>query len=386
MKKVILPILVIVIALGLTFVIVKSRKMPKPHEKAYLGPLVEVAELKLTDRAAVVSATGSVQARHEVSITPQVRGKVSEVSPDMVAGGSFKKGDMLFSIEDVDYRLAIELAKASLAQAEFELQRIENLAKIAREEWRVLNPDSSDDPDPLVVYEPQLKSARSQLDAAQANVKQAEINLQRTQIFAPFDGYVRSEQVDEGQYLNAGSPVATIVGTQQVEVVVPLPLDELVWLKVSHSEDKTPGSKADIFLNSGGKTFRWQGTVTRAMGEIDPRNRMARIVVTVDEPFSREDKSMLSKLLPGMFVNVDLHGEEISGVIAVPRGALHDNDTVWIVDDSNRLRIRHVEIIRRAPDEVLVSDGIKAGEKIILTNLSAAAEGMTLRPQDREVE
>lgn len=177
-KRALLPFLVIVIALVLTFVLVKSRKVPKPHEAPHLGPLVEVAELVKTSRRIVVSGTGTVQSRYEVGITPQVKGRVSEISPRMVAGGVFHKGELLFAIEDVDYQLAISLAHSALAQAEFELMRNENLAELARKEWHALNPGKSVEPNPLVVYEPQLKSARAQRDAAQANVKQAELNLQ----------------------------------------------------------------------------------------------------------------------------------------------------------------------------------------------------------------
>ena len=102
MKRAILPFLVIVIALGLTFVLLKSRKTPKPHETPYLGPLVEVAELVKANRRVVVSATGSAQSRHEVAISPQVKGRVSELAPQMVAGGIFRQGELLFAIEDVD--------------------------------------------------------------------------------------------------------------------------------------------------------------------------------------------------------------------------------------------------------------------------------------------
>ncbi len=232
MKRAILPVLVIVIAIGLTFVLIKSRKVPKPHETPHLGPLVEVAELVKSSRQVVVSATGTVQARYEVSITPQVKGRVSEISPRMIAGGIFRKGELLFAIEDVDYQLAIDLARANLAQSEYDLLRNQNLAEVARNEWQALNSGSDAEPNPLVVYEPQLKSARAQRDAARANVKQAELNLQRTRIVAPFNCYVRSEQLGIGQFLNAGSPVATVVGTDHVEIVVPLPLDELVWLQV----------------------------------------------------------------------------------------------------------------------------------------------------------
>ncbi len=122
------------------------------------------------------------------------------------------------------------------------------------------------------------------------------------------------------------------------------------------------------------------------MGEIDPRNRMARVVVTVIKAHSEEPKetSLLSELLPGMFVTVYFQGEELVDVVAVPRGALHDSDTVWIVDNDNKLHIRTIEIVRRERDEVLVLNGLAAGEKIVLTSLSGAAEGMLLRPQLRE--
>ncbi|MBW2688584.1 MAG: efflux RND transporter periplasmic adaptor subunit [Deltaproteobacteria bacterium] len=386
MKRAILPVLVIVIAVGLTFVLVKSRKVPKPHEMPHLGPLVEVAELVKTSRQVVVSGTGTVQARYEVSITPQVKGRVSELSPQMVAGGIFRKGELLFAIEDVDYQLSIDLAHANLAQSEYDLLRNENLAEVARNEWQTLNSGSDVEPNPLVVYEPQLKSARAQRNAMQANVKQAELNLQRTRVFAPFNCYVRSEQLGIGQFLNAGSPVATVAGTDQVEIVVPLPLDELTWLQVPRNGVPQEGSLAKVELQSGGQIFHWQGVITRALGEIDPRNRMARVVVTVAEPLSSDRKgtSLLNELLPGMFVEVHLQGEEISDVIAVPRGAMHDNETVWIVGDENRLHIREVDIVRRERDEVLVQSGLDSGEKIVLTSLTGAAEGMLLRPQMQE--
>jgi RND family efflux transporter MFP subunit len=386
MKRALLPFLVILIALVLTFVLVQSRKTPKPHETPHLGPLVEVGVLTKANRQVLVSGTGSAQSRYEVSITPQVKGRVRELSPQMVAGGTFQKGELLFAIEDVDYQLAIAHAQASLAQAELELLRNENLADLARKEWHSLNGESALEPNPLVVYEPQLKSARALRDAARANVKQAELNLERTRVFAPFDCYVRSEQLEIGQFLNTGAPVATVAGIDPIEIVVPLPLDELVWLKVPRKGTRQRGSLAKVELQSGGRTFHWQGEVTRSLGEIDPRNRMARVVVTVKDPFAgnSEKATLLNDLLPGMFVNVQILGEELSDVVSVPRGAMHDNDTIWVIDDENRLHIREVEILRRERDEVLIRSGLDANEKIVLTNLSGAAEGMLLRPKMRE--
>ncbi len=386
LKRVILPLVVLIIALGITLILIKMRKPPKPDEAPFLGPLVEVMEVVKTVRPVVVSGTGTVQPRYEVSITPQVKGRVSEISPQMVAGGVLRKGELLFAIEDVDYQLAIDLARASLAQAELELLRNENLAEVARNEWQALKSAGDAEPNPLVVYEPQLKNARAQRDAALANIRQAEINLQRTRIFAPFNCYVRSEQVEIGQFINAGSPVATVVGTDQAEIVVPLPLDELIWLQVPRNGASQKGSPAKVALQSGGQTFHWHGEITRALGEIDPRNRMARVVVTVADPLSKNNtgRSLLNELLPGMFVEVRLQGEELADVIAVPRSALHEGDTVWVADRENRLQMRMVDIVRRERDEVLVRAGLLAGEQLVLTGISGAAEGMLLRPQPRE--
>jgi RND family efflux transporter MFP subunit len=384
-KKLVLPILIVALGVGVTMTLVKSRKAPQPQEKEHLGPLIEISELQMTAREVVVSGTGSVQARHEVSVTPQVRGRVVEISPQMVVGGVFSKDEQLFAIEDVDYQLAIDLARSNLAQAELELMRTENLADVARQEWVTLNPDSTEEPNPMVVYEPQLKSAMAVRDAAMANLKQAEINLQRTRILAPFNCYVRSEQIEIGQYLNAGSPVAAIAGTDQVEIVVPLPLDQLAWLDVPTGAVGQKGSLAEVELRSGGAVYEWQGYVSRALGEIDPHNRMARVVVTVDEPFSKEKSgNPLDQLLPGMFVEVNIQGVEIEDVFVIPRGVLRDHETIWTIDADNKLRIRNVEIIRRERDEVLVRSGLNSGDRLVVTNLSAAAEGMKLRPMDQE--
>ncbi len=179
--------------------------------------------------------------------------------------------------------------------------------------------------------------------------------------------------------------MATLVGTDHAEIVVPLPLDELAWLKVPEEGEDQRGSSAEVILNTGNHSLKWPGVVTRSMGEIDPRTRMARVVVTVVNPvLSAKNANPLNRLLPGMFVEVRLHGEKIAQVFAVPRGALHDHDTVWIADQENKLRMRNVDIVRRERDEVLIASGVSPGERLILTNLSAAAEGMILRPQIQE--
>ncbi len=266
--------------------------------------------------------------------------------------------------------------------------RIRSQAEIARLEWERIEQDEARRANPLTLYEPQLKAAEAQVDSAGSVVRQAELNLARTTVRAPFNCFIRSEQVDVGQYVRAGNKVATVAGTDRVEIVVPLQLEELTWLKIPRNGRKLDGSPATVRMSIGETLQEWQGQVVRSFGEIDPRNRMAKVVVSVKDPFGKENDEHEPgvELAPGMFAEVLLHGTEIEGVFVIPREAVRDNDTVWTVDENKKLEITKVEIVRRERENVFVSSGLEEGDQVVLTGLAAAADGMLLRPQVREAE
>jgi len=317
-------------------------------------------------------------------VIPQVSGRVVEVAPQMVAGGFFRRGELLFRIDDADYRLAVDKARAQLAKAEYELAAMEGQARIAREEWDRLALADGRQPNPLVVYEPQLKNARAALLSAQASLSQAELDLERTALRAPFNALVRSETLDLGQYLRSGSSVAVLAGTDRAEIVVPLPLQELDWLALPRRGAADGGATATVRLAGGGENLAWSGRVVRTLGDVDPQGRMFRVVVAVDDPYSlasrREDRP---ELAIGSFVEVRLQGKSLDNVAVLPASALRDGDTVWIMNDAH-LKIRPVEVVRRTRDEVVIDGGLTAGEQVVLTALSGAAEGMKLRPAAAE--
>lgn len=242
--RIVLPVIIILFGLGITVGLISSRKEPAKDEKKDIGVLVEVVTVKQQDRQVIVTGTGTVQAAQEINIVPQVSGEVTYVAPLLAEGGFFQKGEVLFRIDDTDYRLELEKVKATEAQAEQNLATIESKARIARAEWERLKRDQGDAPNPLVVYEPQLKTAKAEIASARSAIKQAELNLKRTEIQAPFNCRVRSESVDLGQYIIAGKSVAVIAGTDTSEVVVPLPLEELQWfhVPVQSSDEKGPSA------------------------------------------------------------------------------------------------------------------------------------------------
>ncbi len=381
--KIFLPLLILVGAIIITLMMVRSRQLPQPQEKEFAGPLVEVMEVTRAERTIMVTGTGTVQPSREVAVTPQVSGQVVELSPRMVAGGFVEAGELLFAIEATDYQLALESARANQAMAELELAKIAGQADVARLEWQRLALPGQSEPEPLVVFEPQLKSAEAQVAAARAAVSQAGLNLKRTRLVAPFNGYVRTEKVEVGQYVKSGTNVATLGGTDEVEIVVPLPLEELDWIDLPKRNGQINNVSVEVRLTLGNRLSTWTGQVRRLLGDINPQNRMASLVVSVSDPFGRSNSAEKTavQLAPGTFVEVRVQGRLLSGVVVVPRLALHDHDTVWVVDEQQTLRIRSVEVVRREKEEVLLSGGLQAGEKIVLTNLSGAADGMKLRPQ-----
>jgi len=375
--KIILPLLILGIGVGILLLMVKSRQAPARQEAPYRGVLVRTLAAERGPQPIQVRATGTVQPRQQSDIVPQVSGLVTEVGANLVAGGFVQAGELLFALEKVDFELAVEQARANLVKAQLEAETVAAQAEIARNEWQRLHPDEV--PSPLVVYEPQLKSAAAVVASARAGLQQAELNLKRTRVTAPFNGYLRSETVDLGQYLRSGNPVATLVGTDQAEIILPLPLQELPWLQVPRQTGHQ-GSAATVSLPAAGQR-KWHGWIDRSLGEVDSQGRMARVAVLVADPYGLKEQTPLP-LAVGSFVDVVLQGRSLDQVVALPRLALRDDDTVWIMGDDQKLQIVPVEVVRREKDVVLISQGLKGGEAVVVTPISGAAEGLLLRQAD----
>ncbi len=379
--KIVLPIVVILVGFGGMQLMVYYRSSPQKKVGENPGALVEVQSMLKKNLPVVVRGTGTVGPRQEASITTQVGGKVTYLAPGFVVGGLFGKGDLLFKIEDIDYRLVIDKAKATLTKAEVDLAMVEGQARVARIEWDRLNHEKKSEPNPLVLYEPQLKNARANVESAKAALAQTKLDLARTSVVAPFDCLIRSEEIDLGQYVTVGKSVATVAGTGAAEIVVPLPLEELQWLAIPRKGGKGSGTPAKVKLIVGDRVHTWKGRVVRSLGEVDPRGRMARVVVAVDDPYNlkKGGGGNLRDLEIGMFVDVEISSKGLSGVFTIPRSALRDGDTVRTIDEERKLRIKPVTVVRREQDTIIVRDSFEEGDQVVITNVSGAAEGMKLR-------
>ena len=332
----------------------------------------------------IVRSQGTVAPRTESELIPEVSGPVTWTSPSLVSGGFFEAGDPLLRIDRRDYETNYALAKASLARAEGELEharanlgRLDGLA--ARD---IASPSQHDD------ARRSARVAAATLDEAKAQLRQANRDLARTEIVAPYAGRVRVEHVDVGQFLARGQSVATIYATDYVEVRLPIPDKELAYLDVglfAQEEDNGDGPPVTLRARFAGAEHRWRGRIVRTEGEIDARSRMVHVVARVEKPYEPSEPGR-PPLAVGLFVSAEIEGPEFTGVVAVPRAAVRQDGSVLVVDAADTLHRKSVEVLRVDEDQALIRGELVSGERISVSNLRVFLPGMPVRVNNPEAE
>ena len=371
--KFVIPAIVLIVGVAAAALIASARKAPPRIDRPALGPLVEVMPTEVTDVPVIVSCHGEVVARVVVDLMPQVTGQVVKIHHSLVAGGFFKAGEVLVVIDPRDYDLAVERAQAAVARAKVTLEREQAEAEVAREEWDGLHP--GEEPTGLVIREPQIRQAEAEYAASVADLNIAKLNLERTLISLPFDGVIVSESVDVGQFVGNGTRLATVYGTDFVDVRVPLDSRELVWFDVPTGQG-TMGPRAEVSVKLGGREVTWSGRVTRMEAQVDQISRMIHVVVEVADPYRTNADHQ--PLLPGTFVDVSIFGRTLAGVVAIPRHAIRDGNQVWVYDDG-ALRVREVKVLRSDRLQSLVASGLDGNDLVVVSSLDAVTDGMKVR-------
>lgn len=378
--RVLLPLLVLAAAAGGAKLLAGLKPEVDVAPPEVVPPLVAVRRAEAGPLTLSVEAQGEVVPRTESLLVAQVGGRVVRVAPSFVNGGFFGEGDVLLSIDSSDYELAVEEARQAVSQAELRLARELADAEIARRDWESLGRGEAT---PLVLREPYVAEARSALAAARARVRKAELDVERCTVRAPYDGLVRSERVDAGQYVAGGTELGRVFAIDYAEVRLPLADDELAYLPAP-DDGEGPGVGAPVLLRGefAGERFEWQGVVDRIEAEIDPRTRMVTLVARVADPYRRGEVRDRPALRVGMFVEAEIEGRAVPDAVVLPRSALRDRTKAYVVDGEDRLRIRSVEVLKADRRSVVFAGGVNAGDRIVVSPLEVAIEGMRVRVLD----
>lgn len=379
MKK-ILPVLVLLGGAAAVGLLMISRPKVKPEAREVVVPLVRTISVALSNYQFKVHAQGSVAPRTEINLVSEVAGRVVSISPSFAAGGFFEAGDLLVTLDSRDFALAVTRGRAALAEAQVRIQREQAEGEVARKEWQALG---KGEPNALLLREPQLAEARAAVESAKAQLQQAELDLDRCQIKAPFPGRVWSKKVDAGQFVNKGETLGRLYAVDYAEVRLPLPLDETVYLDLPldyrGETREQKGPKVTLRARFGSHTHEWEGVVDRVEGEIDPRTRMVTAVVRVENPYGRGTNQKRPPLAVGLFVDAEIKGRSLEQVIVVPRVALRGRSEIMVIDADQQLRFRPVEVVRLERETVVLRNGLKEGDLVCISPLETPVEGMKVR-------
>jgi len=370
-KKLLVSAAVIAAGLVLAILVVTAKPKPQPSvPEAPLAPVVAVVAVTPKAMPLTVVTQGTVEPMRRINLSAQVSGKVLKVGKNFLEGAYFEQDELLVQLEQADYEFAIARAKAQVAAAEQRLAEERGRNLQAKREWRELG---SKEANALFLRLPQLKSAEAALDAAKADLAAAELALERTTIRAPFAGRLERKQVDVGQFLGAGSSVATIHAADTFEVRLPLSDSQWSSLGLSVAGHDIPEHPVTLSAQFGTEQRHWQAVIRRFEAALDPQSRIVQAIAEVR--LDNGDGTPQQSLTSGMFVQADIQTPPVPGLVQLPLSALRADDTVMIVDQASTLIRKPVIVRERHPDWVRVS-GLLAGERVVSVQTPALLSGL----------
>ena len=379
MKRVLLPLIIIIAGFGLAASLIATGPKLEPKPVVSLAPLVRVAMVEPTRIQMTSTTHGTVEPRTESELIPEVSGRITSMSDVMVSGGFFKQNEVLITIDPLDYAEALEQAKAGLARATSELDNAQK-AHQRQLDLAARNLTSDEQKDDA---SNRLSVAKASLRELKARLSRAERDLMRTEIRAPYDGRVRSEKVDVGQFVNRGAAIAMIYATDISEVRLPINDEELAFIDLSLSAEGISSNKpvtVSLKANFAGGQHDWQGSIVRTEGELDPNTRMLNVVAQIQNPYEQQHGK--PPLAVGLFVEAEIHGATFDNIVVLPRVALRGDNQVYVVDKGGKLRFRKVDVLRIVEEDVYVHAGLAKGELVCISPLDAAIDGMPVRIPD----
>ena len=378
-----------VLFLGFAIVAVMGALAPKPErrEAPQRVPTAYVQDAAYAPVQLKVYAQGEVRPRREIALTPQVSGRIIEVSESFVDGGVISQGDVLVRLEDADYRSAVTRARARVAEARQALAVEEAESALAARDYRELAGDDAD-PSALALRRPQLARAEASLAAAQADLADAELSLARTRIVAPFDGRVRSISANIGQAVSPGTPVGQIFSTDTAEVRLPLTDADLARLKLPFAFEAPYGEGPEVIFSAdaAGATRTWTGHIVRTDAAIDPSTRQISAIARLEDPYGAgADMSGVGEgeagfpMAIGLFVAAEIEGPTLERAVVLPRLALDEGGVVYTLAEDDTVERREVSVAAITGEGVVITDGIAAGDRVVVSRLPTAV-GRKVRP------
>ncbi len=428
--RIILILIPVAVALAVAGYLVTHR--PGPSEKQTLEAIhtLRVIPAPVVDLVPRAYGYGQAEPVQVWEAVAQVKGRVIVTHPDLDPGQLIKKGTLLIHIDPVEYELAvarlealIDQARANLSELDTEDANLRHLIEIEqrslalaekmlarRQQAAVGRAVSREDVDreeknflaskktlqqlknSLSLIPSRRNALNAALDLHQADLAQAQIDLENTRIHAPFDCRLADVTIEPDQFVGTGQGLFKAHGIEASRIHARFRMESMRNLlggqtRKQFGPDMDPDTfqkvfstiSATVFLADADWPVQWEARIERLRESVDPGTREILVTAVVDRPYETAVPGKRPPLMPGLFCRVDLTAPARPGQVVLPRSAVHDQ-TVFLVDSDNRLEKRPVETGFALQDMVVIAKGLSGGETVVLSDPAFAITGMKVRP------
>ncbi|WP_262692987.1 efflux RND transporter periplasmic adaptor subunit [Kordiimonas aestuarii] len=341
--------------------------------------LVDVLSVKRGTYAPQITGLGTVTAAQDIELRPRVAGRVMEVSEHFMPGGFALEGETLLKLDAADYRHVVNQREGTLKQTESDLAQEQGRREVAKRDFEVLRKNMEGGNEALALRQPQLEAAEAAMISAQAALDQAKLDLNRTEVTAPFDAQIITRDANVGSEVNPGTTLARLVGTDEYHIIVTVPLAKLKQIAIP-KRGQTGATVEIVDRAAWPDGASRTGEIRSLIGAIDNQTRLAKLLVSVRDPLSLRDGSNQPVLIVGSIVHTKISGQPLDNVVKIDRDHLRQDDTVWVMQDG-MLNVRAVTVAFRDAEHAYVSEGLNTDDQIVTSNLATVAEGAPLRTE-----
>jgi RND family efflux transporter MFP subunit len=374
-RKILLPVIIVIGGVVAAAALVLNPNQVSDSPPARVPPKVSVIHPTLIDEPLIIDSQGTVEPAHRITLAAEVAGRVSAISDRFQRGGAFEQGDVLFSIDDTDARLALQRARASEQQAAIDLKISQGDFKRAQElkEQNLISTQAFEQ------AQLQLARAQAQQQATLVARQEAELTLERTQVKAPFRGRIENESLDVGQFINRGERVAELIALDAYEVRLPIARDQLAYLDLPFSTrgiiPKEQRPKVTLSGEFAGQEWLREAELIRTEAQIDSATRQIFAVASL--AIDSND----STLFPlGLFVKAEIEGVFPQQAYRLPRSSLAPGNRILTVDENNQLWLKNVDILRLEHDDVVIQGGLTPESLVCVSAGRTVVDGMRVEP------
>ncbi len=378
--KALLPVLVLALVFaGVSALMLnppESSKAPPPDTRL----MVEVLPLVRQDFDIMLESYGTVAPRTRSFLTSEVSGQVQWIAAEFRDGGAFTKGDVLARIDPRVYEANVRIAEAAFMEANQRLAEEQARAEQAEIDWGKLGGEG-EAPD-LVLRKPQLLAAEARLGSAEASRTKSLINLERTEIKAPFDGRVLTKRVDIGQVVAPNQQLAEVYATDYVEIRLPLKNSDLEFIdlpRVTGSENASQNQFLAVISSQLGGEFDWQGRIVRTEAAMDAAARQLHVIAQIDAPFVQQDERPPLRI--GQYVSARIQGRRLRQELIVPTATIYQQSYAYVVEDGV-LQRKEIAIGWQDDSRVYIRSGLEEGDLLVTTPLGQITSGTPVRIVD----